>query len=232
MMYNIQRDCWRRSCVLSSSRRTQSKTRHRRCCQRSPAEKASKGHQTQQHASKHVDMPSGLCVQRLSVWRLWTPSSKTDPNSQKRLRHTSWGISWVAASRSWGTRAASLGTQTKKTQRTCSEVHMNPQTDQWGTLRNQQHSEVAQEQQQHHDWLFHCTCLVQSQTLHGTCLRPTSNGKQECPLTPPRTPHWTGHTNSPSSQHATRFMGTFHSGKLTSNKTSVMTMLNKYVIFG
>ena len=105
-----------------------------------------------------------------------------------------------------------------------------PQPEQQVTLRDQQHSEVAKIQQPH-DWPFYCTCSVQPHTLYGTCRGPTSERKQEWLLTPPRTPHWTGHTFSPSSQHAIRSAGTFHSAKLTANRISVKKMWNKRVIF-
>ena len=73
--YTIPRDCHRRYCVLSPSGGTQSKTGHRRCCQRPPPEKASRGPRTQQQVSKHVELPSSSRTQRLSVWRWWAPEA-------------------------------------------------------------------------------------------------------------------------------------------------------------
>ena len=51
MKYTLPRDCHRRSCVLSSSGRTQSGARRRRCSQRPPPEKASKHREVSGHNS-------------------------------------------------------------------------------------------------------------------------------------------------------------------------------------
>ena len=229
MKFNIPRDCCRWSCVPPRLNGTKSGARHRRCCQRPPPVKALKGPWTQQHFSKLIKMQSSLCAQPLSVWRWWTPSSKTDPNSQRRLRHTPEGISWVAASRTWGTWPAFPCTHSQQTGRMCREAHVNHQPEQQATLRYQQHSEGAQEQQRH-DWPLHCICSVQPHTLYGTCPGPTSERKQEWLLTPPQSQHWTGHTTSPSSQHVARSAQAFRSAKLTANKIPVMKTCTKNVI--
>ena len=67
MNYTIPGDCRRWSCVTSLLSGTQSGARHGRCRQRPPPEKAPRGPGTQQHVSKHVEMPSSLCAQRHSI---------------------------------------------------------------------------------------------------------------------------------------------------------------------
>ena len=68
MKYTVPRDCHRQSWVLSPSGRTQSGARHRRCSQRPPAEKASRGRRAQQDVSEHDEMSSTPCDQRPSDW--------------------------------------------------------------------------------------------------------------------------------------------------------------------
>ena len=67
MKYAVPRDCHRYSCVLSPSGRTQSGARHRRCFQRLPTEKASRGPQTQQHVSKHDEFSALRLIMMNSV---------------------------------------------------------------------------------------------------------------------------------------------------------------------
>ena len=89
----IPRDCRRRSCVPSPLSRTQSGVKHRRYCQRLPPGKAPRGSRTQQHVSKHVEMPSSFCAQRLSIWLRSTQSSQTSQSCQRRLKQFSGDIS-------------------------------------------------------------------------------------------------------------------------------------------
>ena len=230
MRYAIPRDCRRRFWVLPPSERTQSGATPWHNFPRLPPEKASRGPRTQQHVSKHVEMRSRFCAQSLLVRRWWTSSSKTDPNCQRRLRHTSEGISWGNASRRWGTRPTSPCIHSQRTWHTRHETHVSHRPEQQAKLRDQQQSGAAQKQQRHH-WPLHCACLVQLHTIYGTCLGPKYERKQEWLLALPRTPHWTGQMTSPISQPATRPVGTFHSAKLTTNRTLGMRMWTKHVIF-
>ena len=140
MKYTVPRDCHRRSYVLSPSGRTQSGAGHQQCSQRPTPEKASRGSQTQQPVSEHDERPSKLCAQRPSLWQWWTPSSKTDPDCQRRLRHTSEGNSLETASRRRDTRPTSPGTHFQQFLCTCRKAIASPRPEQHTTLRDQQHS--------------------------------------------------------------------------------------------
>ena len=197
MKFSIPRDCRHWSCVPSPLSRTQSGARHQGCFQRPPPEKASRGPRSQQHDSKHVEMPSSLSAQRHSISWQRTQSSKTGPSCQGQLKHTSESISGVAAYRRLGTRPTYPGTHSQQTQHMCRGAHVSPQPEQPATLRHQHHSEAAQEERCQ-DWPLHCTYSVQPHTFYRTCPGPMSAWKQEYLLSPPRTLHWTGHTSSTS----------------------------------
>ena len=167
MKYTIPWDCHRRSCVLSLSGWTQSKARHRRCCQRPPAEKASRCHQTQQHVSKHAIQ--SLCSEPFSLTMMnfvienWSKRPKTTEahfwRHLLRIHKSTTGCSTNFSRYPLPANSPYVLRSTRQPQTTAT-------SDTEGPTKHRSCPRTATSR------LACCTCCVQPHTLSGTCPGP------------------------------------------------------------
>ena len=135
----MPRDRCCRSYLQSTLSRTQWGAAHWKCFWLPPQRKSTRGLQTQQHDSKHVEVPPSPFAQRSPTWEQWALALKTGPNCRARLRHTTRDTSLIAASRMHGTPPVSDGAHCQRIRWRCPATHETPQPEERVTRSDATH---------------------------------------------------------------------------------------------
>ena len=173
------------------------------------------------------DAMQSLC-QRPSVWQWWTPSLKTDPEWQRRLRHTSDSRHFLRSRKS----KKGCSTNFSRYPLPASSLNVSRSTCE-PPIRATSHTEGP-------TTLWRCSRTAASRLASPLLLLSTATHtllnvsrshvrtKSRVASVPSSNALWTGHTTSPSSQPASISLGTSHASSLTAD---ISSMKINYVIF-